>query len=206
MEPTEHNRRAWDEVHRRRAEAMAERLRMPDPVRERLPALGGKHVLHLQCATGDETAELADLGALVTGVDVSSEALELAHERAPTAAFVQADVQDLPLQLRRGRFDLVYSGIGGELGAWAAGIVSALRSGGELIVHDEHPVLACLDERLHWREDYFAADGRRLGELVDALVSAGLVVESVDELPAHDPLLPQARRVPGEVVLAARKP
>src|ERR687888_2644834 len=160
MEPTEHNRRAWDEVHRRRAGAMADQLGIPPLVKERLPALAGKHVLHLQCATGESTAELAELGALATGVDISSEALAVAHERAPSAAFVQADVHALPVELRRGRFDLVYTGGGvlvwlHDLDAWAAGIVAALRAGGELLLYDEHPVLACLDVALRWREDYF---------------------------------------------------
>src|SRR5205809_501649 len=72
MEPTEYNRRAWDEIHRRRADAMAGQLGIPPAVRERLPDVKGKHVLHLQCATGESTAELADLGALVTGVDQAS--------------------------------------------------------------------------------------------------------------------------------------
>jgi SAM-dependent methyltransferase len=204
MEPTDQNRRAWDEVHRPRAATGGARL--PEAVERRLPELGGKHVLHLGCGTGEATAELAGLGALVTGVDASAAAVAAARERAPAVAFVQGDPSQLPVELRRGRFDLVYSGIGDELGGWATGIASALRSGGELIVHDEHPVLGCLDDRLHWLEDYFAEGRRRLGELVDALVSAGLVVESLDELPADDPLLPQARRVPGELVVVARKP
>jgi SAM-dependent methyltransferase len=203
MEPTDQNRRAWDEVHRPRAAAGDARL--PEAVEGRLPDLAGKHVLHLGCDTGEATAELAGLGALVTGVDASAAAVAAARERAPAVAFVQGDPNQLPVELRRGRFDLVYSGIGGELDGWAAGIASALRSGGELIVHDEHPVLGCLDDMLHWREDYFAEGRRRLGELVDALVSAGLVVQSLEELPAHDPLLPQARRVPGELVLVFLK-
>ena len=59
---------------------------------------------------------------------------------------------------------------------------------------------------LHWREDYFAAGRRRVGEVVTAVASVGLVVESLEELPAERPLLPQARRAPGELVLLARKP
>ena len=124
MEPTEHNRKAWDEIHRRRTEAMAGQLGIPDGIRELLPEVNGKHVLHLQCATGESTAELAKLGALVTALDISSEALEIARERAPDAAYVHADVQELPLELRRGRFDLVYTGGGvfswlHDLDAWA---------------------------------------------------------------------------------------
>jgi SAM-dependent methyltransferase len=202
MEPTDLNRRAWDEVHRPRSGDAPTRL--PEAVERRLPDLTGKHVLHVGCGTGEATAELAGLGALVTGVDASAEAVGAARERAPAVAFVQGDPNQLPVELRRGRFDVVYSAIGGELEGWAAGVAAALRSGGELIVHDEHPVLECLDDMLHWREDYFAEGRRRLGELVTALVSAGLAVESLEELPAHDPLLPQARRAPGELVLVAR--
>jgi SAM-dependent methyltransferase len=212
VEPTEHNRRAWDEVHRRRAQVLADRLGIPEPIRERLPDLKGKHVLHLQCATGESTAELAELGALVTGVDVSAEAIALAHERAPTAAFVQADVHALPLHLHRGRFDLVYTGGGvlhwlHDLRAWAHGIAAALKPGGELLLYDTHPVAACVDAFGHWRDDYFNEEAIvdvgwkhfdlpggaareekherhwRLGQVVTAIAEAGLVVRSLEEFP-----------------------
>jgi hypothetical protein len=42
--------------------------------------------------------------------------------------------------------------------------------------------------------------------VVTAVAAAGLVVVSLEELPAESPLLPQARRVPGELLLVARKP
>src|SRR5439155_24120620 len=160
MEPTERNRRAWDEVHRRRAEAMAGRLGLPATVRAALGDLKGRHVLHLQCATGESTAELADLGALVTGVDISVEATAVARERVPNALFLEADVHHLPLQLERGRFDLVYTGGGifhsvHALDVWAHGIASALKPGGMLLAYDDHPVSACVDQASHWREDYF---------------------------------------------------
>lgn len=205
MEPTDDNRRIWDEVHRRPAGDDGV-PGIPDVVGERLPDLAGKHVLHLRCGTGEVTAELAGLGAFVTGVDMSAEDVAAARERVPAVAFVQGDVNQLPVELRRARFDLVFTGIGELLDAWAGGIVSALRPGGELIVHDEHPVLGCLDEMLHWREDYFEEGRRRLGEVVTALVEAGLVVRSLEELPAESQLLPQARRVPGDVLIAAVKP
>ena len=203
MEPTDQNRRAWDAVHRP-LERPAPGL--PAAVEARLPELEGKHVLHLGCGTGEATAELAGLGALVPGVDASAEAVAAARERAPAVAFVHGDPSQLPLELRRGRFDLVYTGVGELLDAWAAGIAAALRPGGELLLHDAHPALDCLDDMLHWREDYFAAGRRRLGEVVTAVAAVGLVVESLEELPAERPLLPQARRAPGELVLLARKP
>jgi SAM-dependent methyltransferase len=210
MEPTEHNRRAWDEIHRRRTDAMAGQLGIPGPIRERLPDVKGKHVLHLQCATGESTAELVELGALVTAVDISAEAIAVAQERAPTAAFVQADVQGLPLQLERGRFDLVYTGGGifhwlHDLDAWAHGVASALKPEATLLAYDDHPISACVDSTSHWREDYFdespivdvgwrhfdlpgepAQEQKyerfwRLGQIVTAVAGAGLVIRSLEE-------------------------
>lgn len=203
MEPTDLNRRVWDEVHRPRERRLAG---LPRPVEERLPDLAGKHVLHLGCGTGEATAELAGLGALVTGVDASAEAVAAARARAPAVAFVQGDPDQLPVEFRRARFDLVYTPIGGDLERWAGGVAAALRRGGRLLLHDAHPVLDCLDDMLHWREDYFAAERRRLGEVVTGVAAVGLVVESLEELRAERPLLPQARRAPGELVLLARQP
>jgi SAM-dependent methyltransferase len=234
MEPTEPNRRAWDEVHRRRAEWMAGRLGIPAHVRERLPDLHGRHVLHLQCGAGEETGELADLGAFVTGVDVSEEALAVARERRPEIAWVRADVHALPVELRRGRFDLVYTGGSvlvwlQDLDAWAAGIHAALRPGGFLLLYDEHPVLVCLDDFLHWREDYFDESPRpavgwthlelqgepareehverfwRLGQVVTALAQADLVIRRLEELPAEHSWRRKDARVPGEFVLVAAR-
>ena len=107
MEPTEHNRRAWDEIHRRRAEALAGERGLPSPVRNALADLTGKRVLDLQCGTGEATAELAELGAVVTGVDSSGRALEAARERWPSILWVQADPQELPAELRRDRKSVV---------------------------------------------------------------------------------------------------
>jgi SAM-dependent methyltransferase len=219
MEPTEHNRRVWDEVHRRRAEVAPRDAGMPAYVRERLPAVDGRKVLHLQCGSGEETAQLVELGALVTAVDISPEALAVTRERAPTAALVQADVQGLPAELRLGRFDLVYTGGGvlawlHDLDGWAGGIAAALRAGGELVLFDEHPVAKCLDPLLHWREDYF--DERpfggepnqrfwRLGEVVDAIARARLVVRSLEELPTASASRRLDKRIPAHFVLRADK-
>ena len=65
---------------------MAGQLGIPKGIRELLPEIEGKHVLHLQCATGESTAELVELGALVSAVDLSTEAF---WERmiAPDAPF-----------------------------------------------------------------------------------------------------------------------
>ena len=203
MEPTDHNLRAWEEVHRRRAADAEAELHLPHFVRDQLPPLAGRHVLHLGCGTGIVTADLIELGGLVTGLDESAEALEEAREHAPNALFLAADRHDLPLELRRGRFDIVYSeGAVVEPEAWAAGVVGALKAGGLLLHRDVHPAARCLDAALRWREDYFTG-GPGVGELVDAIVAAGLTLERLRELPAQRSR--QDPRVPGELLLVARK-
>ena len=211
MEPTEHNRRAWDEIHRKRAEALAGERGLPSPVRNAFADLKGKRVLDLQCGTGEATAELAELGAVVTGVDSSGRALEAARERWPSILWVQADPQELPAELRRGRFDLVYAGLGSllqltDLDAWMREIAAALRSGGELLLFEEHPVALCVDGLMHWRESYFDEGSRRLGQIVNAATRAGLLMRALEEYPARsDGFRRHDARVPGTFLLYARK-
>jgi SAM-dependent methyltransferase len=214
VEPTDHNRRAWDEIHRRRTEALEGQLVIPEKIREYLPDVTAKHVLHLQCGTGQATAELVELGALVTAVDFSMEAIEAARARAPDVAYMHADVQALPIELRRARFNLVYSG-GGLLErlddpvAWATGVVSALRPEGILLFHDHHPVSWSVDDSLRWRGDYFGSESPpELGRIVTAVVEAGLTVRRLEEFPSSTlyPWIHQTPHVPREFLLIAQKP
>src|SRR5437588_8540393 len=112
MEPTEHNRRAWDAAHRRRAGSLGHEPGLPVHVRRALADLNGKRVLNLQCGTGDVAAQLAELGATVTGVDASEDALAVARGRWPSILWIGGDMHALPRELTRGRFDLVYTGDG----------------------------------------------------------------------------------------------
>ncbi len=225
MEPTDQNRRAWDEVHRRRAEVMAGELGLPLQVRHALRDLKGKRVLNLQCGTGESAAELAELGGTVTAVDISAEALDLARGRWPSILWIQGDVHALPRELQRGRFDLVYTGVGvltwlHDLDAWASGIASALHEGGDLLFFDEHPVAPCVDGLMHWRESYFDETPKRtspgaerderfwrLGQVLSAIARAGLNLRALEEYPQqpgnyrhHD------ARVPGTFLLHAQRP
>jgi SAM-dependent methyltransferase len=210
MWPTKQNREAWDDRYGHRGRPGG---RLPDAVRERLPDLKGKHVLHLPSGPGEVSAELIALGALVTGVDPSDEALAAARERAPDAAFFQAELHELPLQFRRGRFNLVYAGEGtlanlSDLTLFASAVAAALRKNGELILYDWHPVAACVDPvDLRWRESYFAEGVWRLGQIVVAIAETGLALRELEELPpppseAGGRLDP---RVPTDFVLRATK-
>ena len=201
MWPTEQNRAAWEERFGRAAEPG-----LPEAVRERLPDLHGKHVLHLACGTGEATADLLALGALVSAIDPSGEALTAARERAPDAAFFQAELHELPLQLRRRRFSVVYAGEGTlalapNLDLLVSSLAAALRKQGRLVLCDRHPVLECIDPvGLRWRESYFEEGRRRLGQIVTAIAGAELELVELEELPPppketggrHDPRIPAA--------------
>jgi ubiquinone/menaquinone biosynthesis C-methylase UbiE len=211
MEPTEHNRRAWDEIHQQRAEAVAGDRGLPSPVRRALADLKGKRVLHLQCGTGEATAELAELGGIVTGVDASGAALEAARERWPSILWVQADPQALPGELRRGRFDLVYCGLGSLAGArdvdtWLGGVAATLRNGGDLLLFEEHPVALVVDGLMHWRESYFDPASRRLGQIVTSAARNGFAVRALEEYPSRgDGLRRHDARLPGTFLLYAQR-
>ena len=163
MEPTEENRRAWDRLQHARLESTSDPRGIPDPIRELLPDLRGKHVLHELCGSGEASAELAALGALVTAIEVWEPPLASARERFPDVLFMHADPHALPVNLRRRRFDLVLAGgllpYVHDLDAWASEAASALREGGTLLLYDLHPVLrlprpdnAALAKRLlRWR-------------------------------------------------------
>ena len=211
MEPTEENLRAWDEAHRVRAEP----VELPLFVQRTLGDLKGKRVLHLLCGTGEATAALAELGAVATGVDPRMTALDSARERWPKILWVDGEPQSLPRQLRRGRFDLVYSGEGvlgrlDDLDGWALGIAAALRAHGELLVFDDHPVADCVDGLLRWRSDYFRDPGDadrlwRIGQVVSALSRAGLHVEALEEYPGGTSRRRHDQRIPATFLLYARR-
>jgi SAM-dependent methyltransferase len=211
MEPTEENSRAWDDAHRARAEP----AELPRIVQRTLGDLKGKRVLHLHCGTGEATAALAELGAVATGVDARPGALETARERWPKILWVDGNPQSLPRQLRRGRFDLVYSGEGvlghlDDIDGWALGIAAALHENGELLVFDDHPVADCVDALLRWRSDYFRdpADPDRLwrvGQIVSALARVGLRIQAFEEYPGGTSRRPHDRRIPATFLLYARR-
>jgi SAM-dependent methyltransferase len=230
MEPTDHNRRAWEERQRRRAANEPAAPPLPAAVSERLPSLAGRHLLHLACGTGYASRELARLGALVTAVDSDGDALaELIDDAPPGVAAVHADPQQLPLELRRSRFDLVYAGAGStselrDLPAWAAGIAAALRPGGGLVLHEYHPVALCVDPLGRWREDYFDGEIANmtrerielslqpvrffpLGQVVTGMIGAGLAIRSLEELRPERRWGPPSpdERIPATYLLLAEK-
>ena len=124
-----------------------------------------KTLLHLQCNSGGDSLSLAWLGARVTGVDISDEAIESAQKLARQAGaqvrFERADLYDwLRKASREGRrFDAVFASYGvvcwlPDLVAWAGGIAGVLEPGGRFVLIDFHPVADIFDEDGNHVRDY----------------------------------------------------
>jgi SAM-dependent methyltransferase len=131
-------------------------LFLSEVVRFDLPRLGdirGLETVHLQCHIGTDTVSLARLGARVTGLDFSEPAIEqarlIADQAGVEATFVVGDLYDAVALLGRGRFDLVYTGIGAlcwlpDIRRWAEVVATLLRPGGGVFLREGHPVLWAL--------------------------------------------------------------
>ncbi|WP_431219805.1 class I SAM-dependent methyltransferase [Leifsonia xyli] len=175
------NRANWDEratLHADRGEHgyrvsqyISDREAISGVVRFDLPRLGsveGLRTVHLQCHIGTDTLSLARLGARVTGLDFSANAIDeargLVADTGDDVDFVVADVYDAAAVLGPGTFDLVYTGVGAlcwlpSVDRWAAVVADLLAPGGSLHLREGHPILWSMDERLdddlHLRFPYF---------------------------------------------------
>jgi SAM-dependent methyltransferase len=167
-------------------------------------------VVHLQSGHGLDDIDLVAAGARsVIGVDFSRVATSAARRRAGdlgvACRYVTAALPGAPL--RSGCADLVYTGKGAliwmrDLAAWAADVARLLRPGGHLYVYEGHPAVPLwtwdADEpRIRADRSYFGrsfvndtfpAHGAvewqwTLGEIVTAVVTAGLEVRLLAEYP-----------------------
>lgn len=128
-----------------------------------LGELRGRSLLHLQCNSGQDTLSLAARGALVTGVDISDEAISFARALSAGSglpgSFERADVHDWLASAPPARFDLVFSSYGAiywlsDLEPWAEGISRVLKPGGRFVLVEFHPVLWLFDEKLRLTYPY----------------------------------------------------
>lgn len=122
-----------------------------------MPLLGDlkdKKVLHLQCHFGQDSLSLARMGAEVTGVDFSDQAIKTAEELNTRLGldvrFICCDVYSLP-DFLDDSFDLVFSSYGTigwlpDIKAWAAIVEKYLKPGGRFVFAEFHPVVWMFDE------------------------------------------------------------
>ena len=132
---------------------------------EEVGPVDGRSLVHLQCHFGQDTLSWARLGATVTGLDFSSEAITaasaLAADIGVDADFVAADVYDAVEALGNRQFDIVYTGLGAliwlpDIDRWAAVVAALLRPGGFLYLSEFHPIVETMaDDSLTVLYDYF---------------------------------------------------
>lgn len=157
----------------------------------------GARLLHLLCNSGQDSLSLAGRGAIVTGVDLSDEAVafatRLSREANVPATFLESEAQAFLDRATPGSFDVVFMSYGALI--WIAditrlfrGIASVLAPGGRFVSLDFHPLVWSFDEELHLKDPYFAkghvfSDPVRdyVGASGGALAPSGLVASEGDE-------------------------
>ncbi|WP_096394354.1 bifunctional 2-polyprenyl-6-hydroxyphenol methylase/3-demethylubiquinol 3-O-methyltransferase UbiG [Halorubrum trapanicum] len=169
--------------------------------------------MDLQSHLGVRTLSWARAGATVTGVDIAAESVAVARDLAAEAGladraeFIQANVLDLPAAHDE-RYDIVVTNFGvlcwlPDLNAWASVVAELLEPGGVVYLAEHHPVATALSDSLGADGDpitvehpYFSTetpatsgDARPhkwthgLGEILTALIEAGIELEFVHEHP-----------------------
>ena len=129
-----------------------------------LPDLEGLRVLHLQCHFGQDSLSLARMGAQVTAVDFSQDAIDiarrLAEELSLPVEFICSDV--MAADLLKGRtFDLVFMSYGvlvwhEDLAPLAELIARCLNPDGRLLLVEFHPFMQMYDDATrHLTHSYF---------------------------------------------------
>jgi 2-polyprenyl-3-methyl-5-hydroxy-6-metoxy-1,4-benzoquinol methylase len=109
----------------------------------------GKSILHLQCHFGQDSLSLARMGAKVTGVDFSGEAInnarELNEQLGLDATFICTDIYSLP-DVLPGQFDIVFTSYGTigwlpDMKRWAEVVARYVKPGGTFLLVEFHPVV-----------------------------------------------------------------
>ncbi|NRD71983.1 class I SAM-dependent methyltransferase [Shewanella sp. VB17] len=168
----------------------------------------GKSLLHLQCHFGLDSLSWVREGAQVTGIDLSSVAIEQAQDLAQRseleAEFICSDVYSVTEKLNR-QFDIVFTSYGvicwlPDLTRWAHVISDNLKPGGEFYMAEFHPLEAIfggynyfsqaepdIDEEATYTEN---CTGEKetvvtwphpISEVLNALIVAGLEIKMYNE-------------------------
>jgi len=156
------NRAHWDEIapiHLKSygiEDVLGGKSRIDAIQRRELYPIAGKELIHLQCHIGTDTLSLALDGAKVTGVDFSSNSIEIAKRLAQrcslAADFIVANVLELPSIISR-TYDVVYTSKGvlcwiSDIDRWAATVASLLKEDGTFYILETHPLMTMFNDTL----------------------------------------------------------
>lgn len=157
---TQANREAWNAVAKTHYENYhIEKLLAGEPmlselIKSEVGDVHGKSLIHLLCHIGTDTLSWRLLGAQVTGVDISPEAIQYAQKLASQtgldATFIITDVMELMGQLEPA-YDIVFASTGvlcwiPDIDRFAVTVRQLLKPGGFFYLHDGHPFRDILEE------------------------------------------------------------
>lgn len=127
----------------------------------------GLKIIHLQCHFGQDSISLSRMGAQVTGIDFSENAIananKLANECGTDTRFIQADIYQSPEQLNE-QFDIVFTSYGTigwlpDINQWAKVVDHFLKPGGRFVFAEFHPVVWMFDNDFSFIQyNYFKAE------------------------------------------------
>jgi SAM-dependent methyltransferase len=121
---------------------------------EELGDVNNKTMLHLQCHFGQDSLSWARMGAKVTGVDFSDEAIKVARslndELNLDAKFICSNIYDIEEHLDE-KFDIVFTSYGTigwlpDLKEWGRLVSRYLKPGGIFYIVEFHTVLWMFDD------------------------------------------------------------
>lgn len=172
--------------------------------------VSGKSLLHLQCHFGLDTLSWARMGAKVTGVDLSSTAIDKAKsltiETGLDANFICSDVYSFG-DVSQEQFDVVFTSYGvlcwlPDLHKWADIIARSLKPGGTFYIAEFHPFYDVLSgySYFHCEEPEIEQEGtytendtgetstlitwaHPISEVINALINAGIKISQFNEYP-----------------------
>ncbi len=169
-----------------------------------------KTLLHLQCHFGLDTLSWARLGAKVTGVDLSSTAIEKAKQinkqTGLNGRFICSDIYDFGA-ISQQQFDIVFTSYGAlcwlpDIEKWAETIASSLKLGGTFYIAEFHPFydifsgysyFHCPEPDVEEEGTYTENDSGEtstlmtwahpLSDVVNSLIKAGIQITELNEYP-----------------------
>ncbi|MDR6878525.1 class I SAM-dependent methyltransferase [Bacillus sp. 3255] len=210
----------WTKHHGSPEEKAAEIVRNPLACLKKhqtyLAHAAGRKIANLCGSNGRKAVPLALLGADVTVFDISEEnrryALELAAHAGASIDYVVTDIYEIDREKYGGYFDILYLEGGilhyfHKIGTFMSILYALLRTGGQLVLSDFHPLRRCLGAAGPEEVKYFDTELRRgdlaykgffeeeeqeqfppvmlrsftLSEIINAVIEAGFALERFDE-------------------------
>jgi ubiquinone/menaquinone biosynthesis C-methylase UbiE len=182
-----------------------------------LPDVKGMTVIDLGCGAGELCRRISSLGAKsVTGVDISSNMLELANRDVPVnVSYLKSAMEDVRFPSES--CDLVISSLAfhyvKDLPGLLRNIYTWLKPSGTLLFSMEHPIATCsqgihhgwikdsADKKLYWPLDCYQQEGVReshwfvkgvikyhntISTILNSLIDCGFVIQAVKEPAASE--------------------